>query len=93
MNVHSVESLSSEIYTETAFVFEKDDDFILMSGHAKKERKKTNMLTKVESEKGLNMNKNKTGNRNGQKNVKFSNRNNNLGEIESKKKNLKNNAI
>jgi hypothetical protein len=52
------------------------------------------MLSKIESEKGLNMIKNKTGNRNGQKNVKFSNRTNNLGKIESKKKIiLANNAI
>jgi hypothetical protein len=93
-NVHSVEGLSSEIYTDTADILEKDDDFILTSGQAKKERKKNNMLSKIESEKGLNINKNKTGNRNGQKNVKFSNRINNLGKIESKKKIiLTNNAI
>jgi hypothetical protein len=94
-NVHSVVGLSSEIYTDTAAdILEKDDDFILTSGQAKKERKKNNMLSKIESEKGLNINKNKTGNRNGQKNVKFSNRINNLGKIESKKKIIPtNNAI
>ena len=92
MYVHSVEGLGYDVYTDmdALNILEKDDDFILMSGRAKKERKKNNILSsKVESEKNLNINtnKNKTGNKNGQKNVKFSNRNNNLGKIEFKKKN------
>ena len=90
MYVHSVEGLGYDVYTymDALNILEKDDDFILMSGRAKKERKKNNILSsKVGSEKNLNINKNKTGNKNGQKNVKFSNRNNNLGKIEFKKKN------
>ena len=85
-NEHSVESQRNEVLTDTPGILENYDDFILMSGQAKKERKKSMMLSKIESENGLNMNKkNKIENKNGQKNVKFSNRNN-LGKIDSKKK-------